>query len=70
LLKINGDNNNSEKNEQKNKLTKGVRFEQESLSVFEQILLSVFSKNPCPLSAGIGVRFGQELVSVLDKNMQ
>ncbi len=55
---------------EKTSLIKGVRFEQESLSVYEQILLSVLVKNPCPFSAGIAVRFGQELVSVLVKNMQ
>ena len=54
---------------EKTSLIKGVRFEQESLSVYEQILLSVLVKNPCPFSAGIAVRFGQELVSVLVKNM-
>jgi hypothetical protein len=32
--------------------------------------VSAFGRNPCPLSAGIGVRFAQELVSGFSKNMQ
>jgi hypothetical protein len=30
--------------------------------------LSVFSRNPCPLSTGIAVRFQQESVSAFDRN--
>jgi hypothetical protein len=54
-----------------------VRFQQESLSAlnqpavrFLQELLSAFSRNPCPLWSGIGVRFAQEQVSALHKIMQ